>query len=234
MLVQVLVGGCAAGAAYLVWRHDMYDREPWWALFGTAVLGALLMPACGLAEDFAIYRATSTPSSLWIAFNAALFEGLARMAATAAVAILLPRIFNDPMDGVTYGSMAGLGMALYESAMYLRRGAPGGPEVARLYCHLVLGGISGFPFGMRRVGIPGAGRAFLLWGVAAFVLHWAIDAAGLRAVARPEFQAVAKGLVCAAVLAATFLYGVLTVRASEWSRARFAPLSTERLFRWPF
>jgi RsiW-degrading membrane proteinase PrsW (M82 family) len=234
MLVQILVGACAAGAAYLVWRHDMYDREPWWALLGTAALGALLMPVCGILEDRAIYGATSTPSSLWIAFNAALFEGLARMAVTGAVYLLLPRIFNDPMDGVTYGSMAGLGMALFESRMYLGQGAPGGPEVARLYCHLVLGGISGFPFGMRRARIAGAGGAFLLWGTAAFLLHWAVDAAGLRAVARPEFQVAAKVLVCAAVLGATLLYGVLTVRASEWSRERFAPLSAERLFRWPF
>lgn len=234
MLIYLLVGACAVGAGVLVWRHDLYDRDPWWALLAAAALGALLMPACGAVEDFVIYRGTATPSSLWIAANAAFWEGLARMAATAAVAVLLPRIFNDPMDGVTYGSMAGLGMAVYESGMYLGAGAPGGAEFARLYAHLVLGGIAGFPFGMIRTRMPGAGRALLYCGVGAALLHWAIDAASLRSVARPEFLTEATLIVCAAVLAATGVYGGLAVRASEWSKARFAPDSRERLLGWPF
>ena len=233
MLIYFLVGACAFGAAVLVWRHDMYDREPWWALLAAALLGALLMPVCGAAEDFVIYRGTATPSSLWIAANAAFWEGMARMAVTAAAATLLPRIFNDPMDGVTYGSMAGLGMAVYESGLYLRAGAPGGGEFARLYAHLVLGGIAGFPFGMLRMRMPGAGRSLLLCGIGAALLHWAIDAASLHAVARPEFLTGATVVVCAAVLVATGVYGGLTAHAAEWSRARFAPFSMKRLLGWP-
>ena len=231
---RILVLLCALGAAVLVRRHDMFDREPWWALAGTALLGALLMSAAGRVEDLVIYAGTDTPSSLWIALNAAFFEGLARVAAVGAVMILLPRIFNDPMDGVTYGSVAGLGMAVYESALYLRAGAPGAAEPARLYGHLVLGGIAAFPLGMVRARMPGAGGAFLRCGVAAFGLHAVIDAAGLRATVRPEFEPAARAIVIACVVVATLLYGVLAVRASEWSRQRFAPGSMERLFRWPF
>jgi RsiW-degrading membrane proteinase PrsW (M82 family) len=231
--IPILVGVCAAGAAILVRRHDMYDREPWWALLGTVALGAVLMPACGVAEDLCIFAGTSTPSSLWIAANAAFFEGLARVVVTGAVAHLLPRVFNDPMDGITYGSMAGLGMALYESGMYLGAGSAGGAEVARLFAHLVLGGISGFPFGMWRMGMRGWRRAFLVCGTGAFLLHWAIDAAALRAVARPEFLDGATVVVCGAVAAATLAYGALAVEASAWSRALFAPFSLERLLRWP-
>ena len=234
MLVHLLVGACAVGAGVLVWRRDLYDREPWWALLGAAALGALLMPACGWIEDRAIFAGTSTPSSLWIALNAAFFEGLARMAVTGAVAVLLPRVFNDPMDGVTYGSVAGLGMALHESSFYLEAGAPGAGEVARLYAHLVLGGIAGFPFGMIRMGRPGGGRALALCGTGAFLLHAAIDAASLHAVARPEFTGGATLVVCGAVLAATGLYGFLATRASAWSKARFDPLGPGRFHGWPF
>ncbi len=234
MLIHALVGACALGAGILVWRHDLYDREPWWALLLAAALGALLMPVCGEIEDRAIYAGSSTPSSLWIAANAAFFEGMARMAVAGAAALLLRRTFNDPMDGLTYGSMAGLGMALHESAMYLRAGAPGAGEIARLYAHLVLGGIAGFPFGMLRMRMAGAGRALLLCGAGASLLHAAIDAASLHAVARPQFAGAATLVVCGAVLAATGLYGFLTIRAAEWSKARFAPGSGKRLLGWPF
>jgi RsiW-degrading membrane proteinase PrsW (M82 family) len=239
VLLQALLALCALGAAFLVWRHDMYDREPWWALLATAALGGLLAPACGALETRAVFALTGTPSSALLALAAAGIEEGARLLAVLAVARLLPRVFNDPMDGITYGSMAGIGMSLYESAVRLGSApsfacAAGALELARLGEHAVLGGIAGFPFGMWRTGMPGAGRAFLLCAGGATLLHFVVDAAGIRAAGDPSWSATATIVVEACVLLGFLLYGGLACVASEWSRRRFAPLSARRLLGWPF
>ena len=40
-------------------------------------------------------------------------------ALVVALALLIPSQFNDPMDGIIYGSLIGLGMAVLESIDYL-------------------------------------------------------------------------------------------------------------------
>lgn len=238
MLLFLLIGACALGAAVLVWRHDMYDREPWWALLGMAALGALAMPACGLLEDRVIFAATGTPSAAWIAFAASVLEEGTRALLVLGVALLAPRLFNDPMDGITYGSMAGVGMSLWETTFYLgldsALGAPyGALELSRLGAHVVLGGIVGFPFGLWRTGVRGTAVAFAACAPAAATMHFLVDWQGLRVLEDPGSGPGATVVVCGVVLVGAVFYGAITAQAAEWSRRRFAPCSAETLFGWP-
>jgi RsiW-degrading membrane proteinase PrsW (M82 family) len=239
LVLYLLIGACALGAAVLVWRHDLHDREPWWALLGTAVLGALLMPACGMLEDRLIFAATGTPGDAWIAFVASLVEESARALLVLAVALLAPRLFNDPMDGITYGSMAGVGMSLWETSFYLGLDSAlnspyGALELARLGAHIVLGGLVGFPFGMWRTGVAGARVAFLLCAPTAAAMHFIVDWEGLRVLGDPAAGPGATVVVCLVVLTGAVAYGAATAQAAEWSRRRFAPCSAKTIFGWPF
>jgi RsiW-degrading membrane proteinase PrsW (M82 family) len=239
VILHAILALCALGAGLLVRRHDMHDREPWWALLGVALLGGLLAPLCGAAEDAVVRGITSTPSSALIAAAAAGIEEGARLLAVLAVAVLLPRVFNDPMDGIAYGSVAGIGMSVYESWLYLGPSpALEGPlaalEFARLGEHMVLGGIAGFPLGMARTGFPHAGRAFATCVPAAVGLHFAVDAAALATAGDAAAAGRASLFVASCVLAGFLLYGALATIASEWSRRMFAPLSARTLLGWPF
>src|SRR5690606_3183208 len=86
---------------------------------------------------------------------AAVTEELAKLAVVWAIALLWRRQFNDPMDGLIYGSFAGLGCAIEESVGL--HGWPTGAallplqEPIRLLGHLVMGGIGGFAVGLWRI-----------------------------------------------------------------------------------
>jgi RsiW-degrading membrane proteinase PrsW (M82 family) len=102
---------CALGAAFIVYRNDLYDREPAWLLALTAGLGGTAMWLAGLVESWTLDWSglTSRPA---IAALAAAVEETAKVLVVAAVALSARKAFNDPLDGLIYGSLAGLGMAL--------------------------------------------------------------------------------------------------------------------------
>ena len=228
----------AALLAALVYRHDLYDREPRGLLLLTAVAGALAMALAGRAEDATVYALAPLPDPWWIAAAAAFWEQAARVAVVGGLCLGARRWFNDPMDGLTYGSIAGLGMAAFESTIVLGLDPPldgrlAAPEVVRQYLHLVLAGIAGFPFGMLRTGTRGARTAFLACTAAAAGIHFAVDWAGIRGAGLEEARALRVWVVLGATVLATAIYGSLAVAASEWSRRRFAPWSVRRLVDWP-
>jgi RsiW-degrading membrane proteinase PrsW (M82 family) len=68
------------------------------------------------------------------------------------LAVLLWREFNDPMDGLIYGRLMGLGMAIEESLLYLSFSPPTlqtlGTEIVRLFAHSLMGGLVGFAIGL--------------------------------------------------------------------------------------
>lgn len=85
---------------------------------------------------------------------------LAALLVVIGLATLVPRQFNDPMDGIIYGSLIGVGMAIDESVFFLGLGAdPAAPlppaEIIRVTGHLVMGGITGFAIGMARMRMKG-------------------------------------------------------------------------------
>ncbi len=237
MLFFVALALCALLTASLVYRYDLYEHEPI-PLLGVAIaLGAGAMWLAGLVEDRAL-RAWQ-PDPLGIAAVASGAEELMKLLVVIAVSILARREFDDPMDGIVYGSMAGLGAALEESVFY-QRGALSlhtlvpAAELVRLWAHVVLGGIVGFALGFWRE-TPGRSALAALGGLALAVsLHFGWDAIVLTApggVALGAARTVA-GLVL--MIGSLALYGRLVVMASARSRRQFAPRSALRLWGWPF
>jgi RsiW-degrading membrane proteinase PrsW (M82 family) len=224
---------CALGAATLVYRYDLYDREPLPALGRAAILGAAAMALAGPAELLTL-RFLGTEGPLALAAVAAFEEETLKLLVVLLLAVFASRVFNDPMDGLIYGSMVGLGAALEEGVAVLRHRAGEGPwlppeELVRMCGHLVMGGIGGFGVGRARFRQPGWPLALGLGLLAALSLHFGWDFLALRAEplrAGPSRQAL---LGAALMLAGMLLYGRLVVVASRWSRRFFSPESTRAL-----
>ncbi len=233
MILYSTLGLCALAAAVLVYRHDLYDREPLPLLGLTIALGAGAIGLAGRAEEWT-FAALRLASPREIAAVVALLEELGKLAVVTAIALLARRAFNDPMDGIIYGSMAGLGMAVEES-VYCLRGSTAKllppEEVVRICGHLVMGGIGGFALGMARVRRRGWPLAIPAGFAAAVGLHFGWDWLALSASARGFTEAQA-GLAVALMLGGMLAYGALLTIASHWSHALFSPGSPERVWSW--
>jgi RsiW-degrading membrane proteinase PrsW (M82 family) len=224
MILYATLALCAASTGVLVYRYDLYDREPWWLLFLCATLGALAMTAAGRVES-SIFRTwpLGDPAT---SFLAAGLEELGKLGVVAAIARFDRRDFNDPLDGLIYGSLAGLGAAVEESFGFLHA-APRSPallpgsEVVRIAGHLVMGGIGAFGLGPVRLERPRA-RAWLLGGFAlAVALHFLWDWMSLDPVAGP--QAIQALCASALMLGGLVIWRRLLTIGLAWSRAVFLP-----------
>jgi RsiW-degrading membrane proteinase PrsW (M82 family) len=229
---------CALGAAFIVYRNDLYDREPAWLLALTAGLGGTAMWLAGLVESWTLDWSglTSRPA---IAALAAAVEETAKVLVVAAVALSARKAFNDPLDGLIYGSLAGLGMALEESVAYLRA-EPRGPrilppvELVRLCGHLVMGGIGAFALGMAATGRRAWPLALVGGLVAATSFHFAWDWLALSVADARELSPGNSVLGVVLMVAGLALYGTLTAIGSNWSHGTFDPDRPPRLWGWPF
>lgn len=218
-------------------RYDLYEHEPLPLLAVAVACGALAMATAGRVEDY-VLSIWSRAGSLGVAAVAALTEEAAKLAVVLLVSILARREFDDPMDGVVYGSMAGLGASLEESVFYQRSTALAAfvpaAELVRLWAHVVLGGIAAFPLGFWRARPPRAALFALVSLGGAVALHFTWDAVVLSA---REGEPLGSGptlLGIGLMVFALALYGRLVVAASARSRQVFAPGSTLRLWGWPF
>lgn len=226
VILYATLGLCALAAATVVLRYDLYDREPLWLLAVTVLLGAGTMPLLG-ALEYGILGAPAGSDSPWrSAAVASLVEEGARVVLVALIWALSRRRFNDPLDGLVYGCMAGLGMALWESVDYLRdhpgAGLPAA-EVVRVTGHMVLGGIAAFPLGPLRVRRKGAAWWFVPCMAAALALHFIVDGIALSAEEPGYPGPLPSAAAAAAMLGGLVFFHFLVVRATAWSRAIFAP-----------
>ena len=239
MLVYAIVFVCAYALALLVYRYDMYEKEPWYMLLLVVSLGMAAAFGIGFVEDIAIQSFNQHESAGGQAAIAAFFEETAKLLIVVLVAVFFRHEFNDPIDGLVYGAYAGLGFALYESLFYLSftPTVPQqiGAEAVRLLLHLLMGGLAGFGLGLAR--FP---KRLPLWPfvlpcgvVAAMGIHFFWDFwCGLpRDNVSEAFQRFAAvGLL----LIATALFGVSVSMGVRRSRTMFSPKSQKRLWGWPF
>jgi RsiW-degrading membrane proteinase PrsW (M82 family) len=233
---------CAALALLLVVRYDMYEREPWFMVAIAAGLGYAVMWACGLIEPVTagLWPFPGGPGAdAWNAAVAATHEELARLAIVAGLAVFVPRQFNDPMDGIIYGSIVGLGMAVEESVFHLGiGGAPAGPflppsEPVRLAGHLVMGGITGFAVGMARMRMRRTAFALVACLSVSMGIHFAWDVIAFAAGRAGRMAAWQTAAAVILMLGGMAFYGMLVTVGSDWSRRVFAPHSPARLWGWP-
>jgi len=151
-LIYILMLACAAGLATFVYRYDLYHRERWYMVVLAVGLGFTFMWMAGAIEDLVLSRIGV--GRVGVAPKAAVVsscETFARMVMVFTVATIFRKRFSDPLDGLMYGTLGGLGMAIEESLLYLSF-APATPqtlgaEVVRLFAHSLMGGLVGFAVG---------------------------------------------------------------------------------------
>lgn len=224
--------------AAMVYRYDMHEREPWWMLVAAVLAGGLLMWGAfaleGVIDNLFVLGGPKLDGRLIGALSAGTLEEIAKLAVPVGVLLLIRKHFNDPMDGLLYGSMAGLGAALFESLWWQLAVTPPpgttlvesqGPNAIRLLMHTIWGGIIGFPLG--RVVMKKPWRLALLRCVGiVMLLHFLWD----YFVGMVDAQTNWTRLIAAGILGGSVCwYGLLVVKANAWSRSMHAPTSKKRL-----
>jgi RsiW-degrading membrane proteinase PrsW (M82 family) len=136
--------------AWFIYTRDRYEREPRRLIVKTFLLGAILVLPVILAEVFGSFfiPPSNDPLVLFLHFLVvvAFVEESSKYLAVR-VSVYGSREFNEPMDGLVYGAIAGLGFAAPENLMYvLSRGAALGVIRAVLSVpgHALWGSIIGY------------------------------------------------------------------------------------------
>ena len=195
-LAPGIVAACAiAPALLLLWLVIAADSrpEPPRVVWMCVALGAVSVLPVAFVELALLHHLVFAANpllaagekALWIA---ALPEEAAKIAIIAAVA-LRSRHFDEPMDGVVYGTAVGLGFAAVENFLYVK-GAPQLVMVAAIRgimsvpFHGALGAIAGaYIAGARFGGALGAHKGYgwprtrllVLAVLIPVVLHWLFD-----------------------------------------------------------
>lgn len=231
-------GGLLLGA--MAYRRDGRSREPWWMLAGAAVAGVLMITVA-FGVDRAIQAALIDHgpqlSLRWVkSLSAAPLQTAAKLAVPVAILLLVRKHFSDPMDGLIYGSLAGLGAAFGESIWYSFIATTPqpptllhaqGPNAIRFMLHTLWGGMAGYALGLVVMKKPCRGVLLQNLGVV-FALQITWDLFLGFATNRPETGW--QRTVTAMVLGFSIVwYGLLTVKANKWSRSLHPPSSKQRL-----
>ena len=237
---------CVIVLALIVYRYDMYEREPWYMLLLAAVLGGVSAWAIGFVEDALIRDLGQDGNSvLWQSSIASVCEESCKLAIVLFIFFCFSTHFNDPMDGIVYGAFAGVGFAVFESIFYIslfQQTMPEmtwqalfGQETIRLVLHLLTGGMVGFGFGLLKYRVPYARFILPTWLAASVGIHFLWDfACGLPAEGTfsPLFL---RSVAILLMLFAAGLFAVAVIVANSWSRTIHARNHIgQRLLGWPF
>jgi len=226
--------GSAFALAALVWRYDLYDKEPWYMVLLAMALGAGMMSLMTPPQLFLLARLMDhLPYEVALPLVASSLEEVGKFLMVVLIALLIPKFFNDPMDGIIYGSLVGIGAAVEESIDFVgdHEGMLPPGELVRLLGHAVMGGISGMGVGLyvtrhrlRHVVLP----ACL---VLAIVLHflWNLIAVNQREPSLRDGVLGSAILICGCVV-----YGSLIIWSGKLAREHFRAEDHHRLWGWPF
>jgi RsiW-degrading membrane proteinase PrsW (M82 family) len=224
MVVYITLFTCAALMVLLVRRYDLYEKEPWYMLLVALALGIGLMWTCGQVEDALLGHIRLASDQLAAkATLVTLIEETAKALVVLLIAGTFPRQFNDALDGLVYGTLGGLGMAVEESVMYLgfafeKDAATLGAQVVRLFAHSLMGGLLGFAVGLtirrpeahvqRKIALP------LACVAVALVVHFAWDYIAYR----PHVAVAMRGVLMLLMLCLMVVWGATVAYAMELSR----------------
>jgi RsiW-degrading membrane proteinase PrsW (M82 family) len=160
--------------AWFVYTRDRYEREPRRLIVKTFLLGAIFVVPVIVAELLGslFLPPSADPVALFLHFLlvVALVEESSKYLAVR-VSVYGSREFNEPMDGLVYGAIAGLGFAAPENLLYvLTRGAALGVIRAILSVpgHALWGSLIGYYLARqkftdaRRSGLTGLSMAVIL------------------------------------------------------------------------
>lgn len=160
-----------------IFHRDAYNREPKLNLFASFLLGAVVVYPAALIEVALNKYVDDTISGIAISafFVVALTEELAKFIVLRFYAYP-KKSFDEPLDGIVYGVMAGMGFATLENILYVLQG---GMQTAflRMFlavpAHATFGVLMGYHAGKAKFDNKNSGR-LLLTG-----LFWAVLFHGL-------------------------------------------------------
>lgn len=169
MQLAILILFCSAVLVVLVrmvLRYDRFDREPVaLVIFAPAVglaLGWLCVhPQVWIETPLRAFLCRYCPETTAVGFStgaaAVLSESAAKLLGVICCMIAARRAFNDPMDGLIYGSLVGAGFgggeALARHSEFTGH-APLALAAIAMVMHLFFGGILGTAFGLRFAHLP--------------------------------------------------------------------------------
>ena len=243
MLVYGCLALCTIGLGLIVYRYDMYEREPWYMLLLALIAGMLSCLVIGYFEDYLFGILMLGEHQLGQqALLVAVSEELIKLLVVIGIAVVFRSQFNDPIDGLIYGAFVGLGFGLEESLFYLGLDSDNlrldrfGEVPVRLLLHLLFGGLGGFAIGLAR--FPVRWRSWpLIFGIClgtAITIHALWDYwLGLR-INDPLPDAWQQLIAISLMGTLTVTFGVLVVLGVRWSREKFVPKRGKRLWGWPF
>lgn len=238
MAVYLVLLLCGLGMAVMVYRYDMYDREPLVLLALATAAGVGCYWLAGLVEDHFLASYSSPPIVVHAAITG-VCEEVGKVLLVVLLAVICRPFFNDPIDGLIYGSFVGLGFGLGESFYTVMLTGPEWyqvpTEAVRLFLHTLMGGVGGYGIGL--LVFPGKKASWPVWlasGVLlAMVTHFLWNFyVGLVPVEKsgPLTQVAAVLLM----LGLTGIFGFLVVVGTNHSRRVFAPGDHHSLWGWPF
>ncbi len=125
LVVSLGVAGVfLAAVVVLVWWIDRYDREPWLAVLSVFLWGMLVAPGLVTLIGFAADAGATFFAGVAVR---SLVEELAKGLGILLI-IVFSRHFDNPTDGLVYGTAVGLGFAMTENLLY---GFSVAPELAQ-------------------------------------------------------------------------------------------------------
>jgi RsiW-degrading membrane proteinase PrsW (M82 family) len=104
-----------------VWWFDRYDREPLHLVVGVFLWGALAAPVIAVFGSSALAAGSGSDSIVMAVWIGPLVEEVAKAFGVILV-VLLSKEFDNPTDGLVYGTAAGLGFAATENLVYTLAG----------------------------------------------------------------------------------------------------------------
>ena len=107
-----------------VWWFDRYDREPLHLVAGVFLWGGFAAPVIAVVGASIVGASLDLEAGHLVGWVGPLIEEFAKAVGIVLV-VLLSREFDNPTDGVVYGTAAGLGFAATENLIYTVAGAGG-------------------------------------------------------------------------------------------------------------
>ena len=121
--IIALVGALLASTILLVavvaavWWFDRYDREPLHLVVGVFCWGALAAPVLAVVGSSALAAGLGFDPAVMAVWIGPLVEESAKAFGVILV-VILSKEFDNPTDGLVYGTAAGLGFAATENLVY--------------------------------------------------------------------------------------------------------------------
>ena len=147
-----------AGVMYLTVPRllDRYDPEPWYALLGCLLWGAIA--ACGFSAAINSLITAVAGDAVGAVLSAPIFEEFFKGLALFGMFVFLRREFDGIVDGIIYATFTAIGFAAVENVLYYANAAEADALGATIFlrgiltpwAHPVFTAMTGIGFGVAR------------------------------------------------------------------------------------